>query len=251
MYLPAVRCGPCAPPGRKFTCCSFRDRGTILAATCLEEPGTACDTFNGCGMSSSRKPGSARTQRREDERREAALFRRLRARARALTYEPLALDEALRQEPRLLDAALPGRYAARQALFGGRPELLPPEGRLVLSLIPVADAVLVKSGAGWYPAPDWWGRPTWPDMLRWGLDKEADTCRLLRAGQTYGAVVIARAQLERWTMNVGQREPGPRRWQRSARSVIKRPPPRRLFPLRGLGCRRPRQPRRLASITVL
>ena len=39
-------------------------------------------------------------------------------------------------------------------------------------------------------------------MLRWGLDKAADTCRLLRVGLTYGAVVMARAQLERWTLNV-------------------------------------------------
>jgi hypothetical protein len=174
-------------------------------------------------MSSSRKRRSARTQRREDERREAALFRRLHARARALTYEPAALDAALGQEPRLLDVALPGRYAARQALFRSRPELLPPEGRLVLSLIPVADAVLVKAGAGWSPAPDWWGRTTWPDMLRWGLDKEADTCRLLRAGQTYGAVVIARAQLERWTMNVAaHHKVTPMTSDESAASYIRR-----------------------------
>ena len=39
-------------------------------------------------------------------------------------------------------------------------------------------------------------------MLRWGLDKAADTCRLLRVGLTYGAVVMARAQFERWTLNV-------------------------------------------------
>ena len=39
-------------------------------------------------------------------------------------------------------------------------------------------------------------------MLRWGLDKAADTCRLLRVGLTFGALVLARAQLERWTLNV-------------------------------------------------
>ena len=153
-------------------------------------------------MSSSRKANSARAQRREDERREAALYRRLNKAAGELTCQPVALDEAVQHEPRLLGVALMGRYTVRQALFKGRPKLLPPAGRLVLALIPAADAVLVKAGAGWSPAPDWWGRPTWPDMLRWGLDKEADTCRMLRAGQTFGAVVIARAQLERWTINV-------------------------------------------------
>ena len=108
----------------------------------------------------------------------------------------------MQHEPRLLGVALMGRYTVRQALFKGRPELLPLEGRLVPALIPAADAVLVKAGAGWSPAPDWWDRPSWPDTLRWGLDKEADTCRMLRAGQTFGAVVIVRAQLERWTINV-------------------------------------------------
>jgi hypothetical protein len=68
-------------------------------------------------MSSSQKPKSARTQR------EAALYRR----ARVLTYEPVALDEAVQQEPRLLGAALMDRYMVRQALFRGRPELLPPK----------------------------------------------------------------------------------------------------------------------------
>ena len=200
MCLPAVRGGLCALPEIRVLQFlePWDDPRNDLAGTSRAQRVTGLRI---AGMSR-RRPRSARTQRRADERREAALFRRLHARARELTYQPASLDEALRQEPRLLDAALPGRYAARQALFRGRPELLPPEGRLVLSLIPVADAVLVKAGAGWSPASDWWGRATWPDMLRWGLDKEADTCRLLRAGQTYGAVVVARAQLERWTMNV-------------------------------------------------
>lgn len=153
-------------------------------------------------MSKGRKPKSARARRREEERRESARYRRLHARARTLTDEPRELDRAIGGQPQLLDAALMGRYATRRALFSGCRELLPANGRLALALVPAADAVLVKAGAGWSPAPDCWGRPTWPDMLRWGLDKVADTCRLLRVGLTYGAVVLARAQLERWTLNV-------------------------------------------------
>jgi hypothetical protein len=102
----------------------------------------------------------------------------------------------------LLDVILTSRHAARRSLFGRCPELLPPKGRTVLALIPAADAVLTRAGAGWSPAPDCWGRTTWPDMLRWGLDKAADTCRLMRVGLTFGALVLARAQLERWTLNV-------------------------------------------------
>jgi hypothetical protein len=153
-------------------------------------------------VSSGRKPKSARTQLRESERCEADRYRRLYARAQALIFEPRELDQAIGRKPRLLDAALTGRYAARHALFSGYRELLPPQGWLVLSLIPAADAVLVKAGAGWSPAPGCWGRTTWPDMLRWGLDKATDACRLLRIGQTFGALVVARAQLERWTLNV-------------------------------------------------
>ena len=153
-------------------------------------------------MSSGRKPRSARTRRREGERQEDARYRRLLARARTLAFEPEELDEAIGQEPRLLDVVLMSRHAARRAVLGRCPELLPAPGRTVLALIPAADAVLTKAGAGWSPAPDCWGRPTWPDMLRWGLDKAADTCRLLRVGVTFGALVLARAQLERWTLNV-------------------------------------------------
>ena len=117
-------------------------------------------------------------------------------------FEPAELDEAIGQQPRLLDVALTSRYAARSALFGRCPELLPTQGRTVLALIPAADAVLTRAGVGWSAAPDCWGRTTWPDMLRWGLDKAADTCRLLRVGLTFGSIVLARAQLERWTLNV-------------------------------------------------
>jgi hypothetical protein len=153
-------------------------------------------------VSSGRKSRSARTRRREGERHEDARYRRLLARARTLAFEPGELDEAIGQEPRLLDVVLMSRHAARRAVFGRCPELLPAPGRTVLALIPAADSVLTKAGAGWSPAPDCWGRPTWPDMLRWGLDKAADTCRLLRVGMTFGALVLARAQLERWTLNV-------------------------------------------------
>ena len=154
------------------------------------------------GVSSGRKSGSTRARRREDERQEAARYRRLLARARTLAFEPAELDEAIGQEPRLLDVVLTSRHATRRALFGRCPELLPAQGRTVLALIPPADAVLTRAGAGWSAAPDCWGRTTWPDMLRWGLDKAADTCRLLRVGLTFGALVLARAQLERWTLNV-------------------------------------------------
>lgn len=153
-------------------------------------------------MSSGPKRRSARTLRRAEDRRESALYRRLHARAATLAFEPGELDEEITREPRLLDAVLTGRHAVRRARFRGCRELLPTEGWLVLGLIPAADAVLTKAGAGWSPAPDCWGRTSWPDMLRWGLDKAADTCRLLRVGLTYGAIVLARAQLERWTLNV-------------------------------------------------
>ena len=46
-------------------------------------------------VSSGRKAKSARAQRREAERREAATVRRLEARVRVLTYEPAELDQLM------------------------------------------------------------------------------------------------------------------------------------------------------------
>ena len=90
-----------------------------------------------------------------------------------LTYEPGELDQAIGAQPQLLDTALMGCYGTRRALFSGCRELLPAQGRLVLALIPAADAVLVKAGAGWSPAPDCLGRPTSPDMLSWNSARAA------------------------------------------------------------------------------
>jgi hypothetical protein len=105
-------------------------------------------------VSSGRKPKSARAKRREEQRRETALFRRLDARAWALTFDPDEFERAVAEQPRLLDVAMMNRYAARSRMFGGCRELLPPEGRVALSLIPAADAVLCK------PAPSGHLRPT-------------------------------------------------------------------------------------------
>jgi hypothetical protein len=153
-------------------------------------------------VSSGRKPRSSRARRREDRRVEDARYSRLLARARTLTLEPEELDEAVERDPWLLDILLTTRHATRSALFRSRPELLPAQGRTILALLPAADAVLTRAGADWSLAPDGWGRTTWPDMLRWGVDRAAEACVLLRAGETFGALVMVRAQLERWTLNV-------------------------------------------------
>ena len=87
------------------------------------------------GVSSGRKPRPSRARRREEERQEDARYRRLLARARTLAFEPEELDEAIRQEPRLLDVVLTSRHAARRALFGCCPELLPAQGRTGLVLL--------------------------------------------------------------------------------------------------------------------
>lgn len=42
---------------------------------------------------------------------------------------------------------------------------------------------------------------TWPEQIRWGVDSAVAASRLLLCGQTVGAAVIARNQLERWTSN--------------------------------------------------
>jgi hypothetical protein len=50
--------------------------------------------------------------------------------------------------------------------------------------------------------PHFYGGPTWPDHLSWGLDSIAAAVRLILSLQPIGAGVITRTQLERWSSNL-------------------------------------------------
>lgn len=149
--------------------------------------------------SMSRERTSARATRRERDRTRE----RHEKRARRLSAAPQALaDAVVTHGDGFLGVALIARHRARAHSVINNRAMLPEEAWAVLGLVPLADAALCRFGCPWPLAPDLWGRRDWLEQLRWGLDRIADTCRLLRIGEVFGATVLARQQLERWTHNV-------------------------------------------------
>lgn len=81
---------------------------------------------------------------------------------------------------------------------------MPPEVRdealSVVAQLPLIDKALIQFGqplARFPPAPG----PGWLGELAWAADSAVAATRLLFAGQFVGAAVIAREQLERWTLH--------------------------------------------------
>lgn len=73
--------------------------------------------------------------------------------------------------------------------------------RSALAQILSFDVALRDLGADQERYPPDYGR-TWVDHLAWGVDSVIAIARLLYSGQTVGAALIARTQLERWTGNL-------------------------------------------------
>lgn len=148
---------------------------------------------------------SRRTTRRADERQMKHGLKRQQRRAARTSSQPLPFAEAVRQhEGQFLGPALMARHLARQKSALDNPSLLPPQFWSVIAMTALADGTLCKLGCRWSLAPDVWGQRDWMEHLRWGLDRVADAGRMLRCGDTFGAAVVARGQLERWTYNVAQ-----------------------------------------------
>lgn len=142
-------------------------------------------------------------RRRSAERDRDYAFEKQRRRAARTGTTPKALADAVaRQGSGFLGTALMSRHSQRERAASINPRLLPQDGWTALAMVPLGDAALCRLGCGWPLAPDVWGRTSWTEHLRWGLDGVADTARMLRMGNTFGAAVLVRAQLERWTHNV-------------------------------------------------
>lgn len=111
-------------------------------------------------------------------------------------------DTVRRQGAPFLGPALMTRHTARHRVIERTPTLVPETTWHALAALPLADAALSVLGTGWSLGNDLYGQRTWGEQLRWGLDMLAQGARLLRMGHTFGAAVLARQQLERWTFNV-------------------------------------------------
>lgn len=145
---------------------------------------------------------SERRRRGIERERDQALAKE-RRRAMRTGATPTALADAVaRHGSSFLGTALISRHRQREGAALREPRLLPEHGWTALAMLPLGDAALCRLGSDWPVAPDIWGRTSWPEHLRWGLDGVADSARMLRMGNTFGAVVLTRAQLERWTHNV-------------------------------------------------
>lgn len=95
-----------------------------------------------------------------------------------------------------------GRYITRLKRLQDNKSLLNEGAWRALAAAPVVDSVVIKAGATWTTAPDVFGRHGWPEQILWGVDQVIDVCRLVRTGNIIGAISVARAQLERWTLNI-------------------------------------------------
>jgi hypothetical protein len=96
------------------------------------------------------------------------------------------------------------RHNQRMQVASRSSELIPISALAGLYHVCRADAILSQLGDIWSLAPDGWihGRQEWPAHLQWGADRYVETIRHLGAGRSIAAAVIARSQLERWTINV-------------------------------------------------
>lgn len=114
--------------------------------------------------------------------------------------DPSAFTAAVGSEPYILGFAL-ARWEAERRKAAAHTDLnLPVSGWRVLSMIYPADAALSALGAGWSHVVT--SSELWPSALRDALDMAVGVLVKMRQGLTVGAVIAARAFLERWTFNV-------------------------------------------------
>jgi hypothetical protein len=146
-----------------------------------------------------RKPPPQRRSRAErEEDRRSRLIRN----AHKLPVDPMKLAPIVERNPREFQALLTRRWADYRQRCMRERALLPQRAWNTIAAIPIVDTALTGLGSGWPEQPDLHTRESWPEHLRWAADGVANVARLCRFGQVYGAIVLARTQLERWTANV-------------------------------------------------
>lgn len=154
-------------------------------------------------MTSQQRPAlnQAWSKQRSDDM--AIVTRRLQ---RVRLEEPASLVGGHRRGRGLFWGALGmARHAQRLRQAEKHPELLPTAMYEGLSHLPRMDAMLAHLGPAWSLDPDGrHGREMWGAHLQWGGDQLVEAAFNLRSGRTVGSLVIARRQLERWTLNIAQ-----------------------------------------------
>jgi hypothetical protein len=109
--------------------------------------------------------------------------------------------ESAATNAKLLEEALLSRHNRRMAQCGRLPERFQISALSLLGCVNILELGLRKLGANPQRHGASYGG-VWADHLAWGLDSVVASIRLLLAGQFPGAAVLARTQLERWTLNL-------------------------------------------------
>lgn len=152
------------------------------------------------GKNGKRSRGSKNQQGRR--LRDAKRYIRLANQAESIEMSLPAIDAAIRQNPRLLGPALAAPFKVSSLAIAEDHERLPGSAWCHLALIPLADHVLSRAGAGWPNLKDLTAATSWLSTLRWGLDHYVYIAHSVRGGLLLGAALSTRMFLERWTLNV-------------------------------------------------
>lgn len=122
------------------------------------------------------------------------------ARAHEFPSDPIKLAALCDREPHAFAALVGRRRNELDRGFRSLGGLIPKFATDTVLLIPLVDAVMCEAGYVWRSRPDlpW----SWNDELQSGTDAVAQVARLARSGFLYGAVAVARSQLERWSLNI-------------------------------------------------
>lgn len=141
-------------------------------------------------MPTSKLPASVRRQRQAAE-----------ADRRGRRVKPTVRDfeRAARRSPKHLAETLLARHNVRMVNLMQLPSLYRINAIEALGPVPLLDAAHRTLGQPLPRVPVLY-TGSWPRDLAWGVDSAVAAVRLLLAGQVVGAAVVARQQLERWTV---------------------------------------------------
>lgn len=148
------------------------------------------------------KAGSARTARRAQQRKEFKIGKKADLRGSRTPGTVSGLEAAVAERGYdALAEKLISRHNQRMQRFVASTQKLQEKTLPALSSYLPLYYTARELGAS-EGRPPFYAGPSWPDQLVWGLDSVAAAVRLLLSLQPIGAAVIARTQLERWSVNL-------------------------------------------------
>jgi hypothetical protein len=145
-----------------------------------------------------------RSSRRKQQRRDDPVWQGLKAEARGRRMPALLETYERALATRGIEGMKEGLYSRNNQRWANIQQHGPQLAAQVMPVLGPSGVIQLlaeKIGAnrGRLPASPY-GSPI--DHLAWGIDGVTSACRMLLLGQAFGAAVLARTQLERWTFNL-------------------------------------------------